>query len=102
LCLHLGNTPSPHGQERPLAQWIADWLQAQGIASWLQPLTDESANVVGRLPGAADGTSLIFDAHVDTGPALAPDTPERIRRIHSAWVEDGVFYGAGIINDKGQ
>jgi acetylornithine deacetylase/succinyl-diaminopimelate desuccinylase-like protein len=102
LCLHLGNTPSIHGRERPLAEWIRGWLEAHGITAWLQLITEESANVVGRIPGTADGTSLIFDAHLDTGPPLAPDATERERRIDGAWVEDGLIYGTGVINDKGQ
>ncbi|HEY7064172.1 MAG TPA: M20/M25/M40 family metallo-hydrolase [Chloroflexota bacterium] len=102
LCLHLGNTPTPHGQERVLAQWVADWLTSHGIRSWLQPITADSANVVGRIPGTADGVSLIYNAHLDTGPALPPDASESNRRIHQAWAEDGVLYGYGLVNDKAQ
>jgi acetylornithine deacetylase/succinyl-diaminopimelate desuccinylase-like protein len=102
LCLYLGNAPSPHGQERALAQWVAEWLTAGGIRSWLQPITEDSANVVGQIPGTADGVSLIYNAHLDTGPALPSDADERNRRIHQAWVEDGMLYGWGVVNDKGQ
>src|SRR5436853_1901289 len=76
LCLELGNMHSPHAQERPIAEKVAAWLAAQGIESWLQPLTDTSANVVGRIrgagAGAGDGTSLMFNAHLDVGPPLKP------------------------------
>jgi acetylornithine deacetylase/succinyl-diaminopimelate desuccinylase-like protein len=102
LCVDLGNTVSPHGQERPIAEKIAAWLQQHGVHSWLQPITADSANVVGLVPGTGDGKSLIFDAHTDTGPELSPDVPERVRRINQAWVEEGVIYGAGVANDKGQ
>ena len=102
LCLELGNTPSPHAQERAIAEMVADWLAAHGVESWLQPITDASANAVGRLRGSADGTSLIFNAHLDTGPPLPQDAPERIRRINGAWVEGELLYGQGVINDKGQ
>ena len=102
LALHFGNTPSFHGQERPLAEWIERWLAERDITSWLQPLTETSANIVGRLPGVADGPSLIFDAHLDTGPPLPANLPEPLHRIEGAWVEDDLLYGAGVINDKGQ
>lgn len=102
LCLDLGNTPSPHAKERPLAEWISAWQKANGIDSWLQPITQESANVVGVIRGAENGPSLIFDAHIDVGQELSPDAPERIRRIHQAWVEDDTIFGFGVVNDKGQ
>jgi len=102
LALELGRMPSPHGGELPVAERVRDWLEAEGIETWLQPITATSANVVGRLPGAGDGKSLIIDAHLDTGPAVPPDAPERIRRIHGAWEEDGMLYGYGVINDKAQ
>ena len=102
LCLELGNTPSPHGKELPLATKVSDWLKAAGIESWLQPITSESANAVGLIPGASDGASLIFNAHLDTGPAIPANAPERVRRINEAWVEGDLLYGSGVVNDKGQ
>jgi acetylornithine deacetylase/succinyl-diaminopimelate desuccinylase-like protein len=102
LCLGLGNTASVHGHERPIAERIAAWLEGIGVHSWLQPITDDSANVAGLIRGAGDGQSLILNAHTDTGAALTPDAPERVRRINQAWVEEGIIYGAGVANDKGQ
>ncbi|MBC7780770.1 MAG: M20/M25/M40 family metallo-hydrolase [Proteobacteria bacterium] len=104
LCLQLGNLPSPHAQERAAAQFVLDWLTASGIEGWLQPITERSANVVGHLPGtgAGAGASLILNAHLDTGPALAPDAPDAERRIEGAWVDGELIIGKGVINDKGQ
>lgn len=104
LCVELGNTSSPHGREREVASKVRDWLDANGIRSWLQPITDHSANVVGVVPGhdRDNGKSLILDAHIDTGRPLRPDAPERLRRIEGAWAQDGLVYGLGVVNDKGQ
>jgi len=102
LCLQLGNMASPHAQERPAAEFVREWLSNSGIDAWLQPITERSANVVGYLPGTGGGTSLIVDAHLDTGPALSPDATEADRRIEGAWVDGDLIIGKGVINDKGQ
>jgi len=102
LCLDLANTLSPHGKERAVASKVVDWFKANNIQGWLQPITERSANAVGWLPGVEDGTSLIFDAHMDTGPELPPSAAERLRRISQAWVENDIIYGWGVVNDKGQ
>lgn len=102
LAVELGRIPSPHARELTVAQRVTDWLTENGIESWLQPITDQSANALGRVRGVADGTRLICDAHLDTGPVLSPTAPERIRRINDAWAEDGILYGFGLVNCKAQ
>lgn len=102
LCLELGNIPSPHGRERRVAEAVVAWLDRNGIGGCLQAITEDSANAFGVIPGEGDGPSLVCDAHLDTGPALAPDAPERLRRIHTAWVEHDLIYGYGVINCKAQ
>lgn len=102
LCLELGSTPSPHGAELSVATKVVAWLDDQGIESWLQPITDRSANALGRIRGSSGDPRVIFDAHLDTGPPLPQPVPERVRRIHDAWVDDGMLYGFGLVNDKAQ
>jgi acetylornithine deacetylase/succinyl-diaminopimelate desuccinylase-like protein len=103
LCLELGNLPSPHAAERPAAEHVGAWLGRSGIDTWLQPITDRSANVVGHVPGTGvGGHSLIVNAHLDTGPALAPEATADDRRIEGAWVDGDLIIGKGVINDKGQ
>ena len=67
LCLELGNIPSPHAQERALGEAVVGWLTQNGIESYLQWITDESVNAVGVIRGAGGGSSLILNAHMDTG-----------------------------------
>jgi acetylornithine deacetylase/succinyl-diaminopimelate desuccinylase-like protein len=102
LAIELGRMASPHAGELAVANRVVEWLRDNGIEAWLQPITDRSANAVGRIRGAGDGPRVIFDAHIDTGPMLPADVPERIRRINDAWEEDGVLYGFGVVNDKAQ
>jgi len=102
LCLRLGNTPSPHGKERIVGEAVIEWLKKNGIQGHLQFITDECVNAVGVIPGSENGTSLIFNAHMDTGPELPPDAPEEAKKIEGAWVEGELIFGKGVINDKAQ
>ena len=102
LCLELGNIPSPHAQERALGEAVVGWLTQNGIESYLQWITDESVNAVGVIPGAGGGSSLILNAHMDTGPELPADASETDVRMEGAWVDGDLVFGKGLINDKAQ
>lgn len=102
LCLKLGNTPSPHGKERRVGEEVIAWLKKNGIDGFLQFITEESVNAIGVMPGSGDGTSLIFNAHMDTGPELRPDASEAAKKIESAWIDGELIFGKGVINDKAQ
>lgn len=102
LCLHLGNTPSPHGKERKVGEEVVAWLKKNGMDAGLQSVTEESVNAVGTIPGTGNGTSLILNAHMDTGKELGPEAPEAERKIEGAWVEGDLIFGKGVINDKAQ
>jgi acetylornithine deacetylase/succinyl-diaminopimelate desuccinylase-like protein len=102
LALELGRIDSPRGEELAVATRVLEWLRDEGIEAWLQPITDRSANAIGRIRGTGGGHSLIFDAHLDIGAPVAPTAPERLHRIHGAWVEQGILYGLGVVNDKAQ
>ena len=102
LAIELGQTPSPHGKELEVGTKVVDWLNQNGIEAYLQHITEESVNVIGRIPGTSDGTSLVVNAHLDTGPELSPAASETERRINGAWVDGDTIYGLGVINCKGQ
>ena len=102
LCLKLGNTPSHHGKERKAGEAVLGWLKECGIHGSLQFITDESVNAVATITGSGDGTSLIFNAHMDTGPELRPDATEADKKIEGAWSEGELIFGRGVINDKAQ
>ncbi|OGQ77550.1 MAG: hypothetical protein A3F90_11805 [Deltaproteobacteria bacterium RIFCSPLOWO2_12_FULL_60_19] len=102
LCLKLGNTPSYHAKERNVGDLVVEWFKASGIAASLQFITDESVNAVATVPGSGDGTSLILNAHMDTGPEPGPDATEADKKIDTAWTEGELIFGRGVINDKAQ
>src|SRR5918996_3099549 len=102
LCLQLGNTPSPHGQERIVGQAVLDWLKQYQINGQLQLITQRSVNAVATIPGSDDGPSLIFNAHLDTGPELPANASEDAKKLETAWTEDDMLFGKGMINDKAQ
>ncbi len=102
LCLELGNIPSPHARERALGEATVDWLKRNGIDAWLQWITGESVNAVGLIRGAGGGSSLILNAHMDTGPELSADAAGTDIRMEGAWVDGELMFGKGLINDKAQ
>ena len=102
LCLKLGNMASPHGKERKVGEAVLDWLKQSGIQGSLQFITEESVNAVATIPGSGNGTSLILNAHMDTGPELDPDATEAERKIETAWAEGELLFGKGVIRADGR
>lgn len=102
LCLLLGGVSSPAGKEREVCEVVVDWFGKEGIESFIQPITESSANAIGRIKGSGNGKSLIFDAHVDTGSEEAIGRGDIAKRMEKGFVENGMIYGWGIVNDKAQ
>ena len=102
LCLELGGMPSPHARERALGEAVVAWLKDNGIEAFLQWITDESVNAVGVIRGSGGGSSLILNAHMDTGPELPADASEADVRMEGAWADGDLVFGKGLINDKAQ
>ena len=104
LALRLGNTYSPWGSERLLAEEVLAWYEENNLPARLMPITETRANVVARIPGSGDGPSIVFNAHLDTeasGPdydtLMAVPDPNRVggRR------EGDRLFGHTILNDRG-
>ena len=103
LVLRLANVYGPVGQEMNTAREVHDWYRENGIESELVPLVGERADVVGRLRGHGKGTSLLFNAHLDT-EASGPDydnlmgvpDPNRV----GAWREGERIFGHTALNDR--
>ncbi|MBM4264660.1 MAG: M20/M25/M40 family metallo-hydrolase [Deltaproteobacteria bacterium] len=102
LCLQLGNTPSFHARERKLGEAVLQWLSAAGIKGELQFITSDSVNAVATLRGSGEGKSLIWNAHMDTGPEPGPDATDDELKMETAWVDGDMLFGKGMINDKAQ
>jgi acetylornithine deacetylase/succinyl-diaminopimelate desuccinylase-like protein len=104
VALDLGNIDSPTGNEGPVADYVYEWLGRQGIAARKVALVPDRPNVLGVLPGASHGRSLVFNSHMDT--TIHKDEWWTTRRaadpvFHSAWRVGDVLMGNGICNDKG-
>jgi len=81
---------------------VLQWLGAAGIKGELQFITSESVNAVASLRGSGDGKSLIWNAHMDTGPGLGPDASDDEKKLATAWIDGDMLFGKGMINDKAQ
>ncbi len=103
LCLDLGSTFAPFGQEAVVAARIHEWYRDNGIPSRLVELVEGRANVVARLDGEGSGASLMFNAHLDT-EVSGPDfdnlmqVPDPNRR--GGWREGDRLFGHTILNDR--
>ncbi len=106
LGVDLVNCPSPTGQEAPVAEYMLDWFQRQGLKAIRQEVDPGRPNAVGILKGTGGGLSLMFNGHMDTsytGTAedlriMATLEPEELLR---GSIRDGKVYGLGISNMKG-
>jgi acetylornithine deacetylase/succinyl-diaminopimelate desuccinylase-like protein len=104
LALALGNIDSPHGDEGRAAQYVYDWLAANGFAPRKVGATEDRFNVAATLRGSGGGYGLIFNSHLDT--TLRPDAIWSARdpndpMFHTAWIEGDEIFGDGVVNDKG-
>jgi len=105
LALELGNADSPAGAESAAAEFVFDWMEAEGFAPKRLGLGGTRFNVLGRLPGSGDGCSLLFNSHLDTSVAAGETLSTRHADdpiYHSAWRRGPLLYGNGVCNDKGQ
>ncbi len=56
------------GREAQIGYFLVDWFRERGIEAVRQPAVDDRANVIARLPGGGDGSSLMLCGHLDTMP----------------------------------
>jgi acetylornithine deacetylase/succinyl-diaminopimelate desuccinylase-like protein len=104
LALALGNLDSPTGSEGAASDHVFEWLEQAGFEPRRVALLPDRANVVARVRGSGDGTSLLFNSHLDTTIAREEvlTTPHAgAREYHEAWREGNRLIGNGIVNNKG-
>ncbi|MGI5920962.1 MAG: M20 family metallopeptidase [Syntrophomonadaceae bacterium] len=92
------DTTNPPGNEKALAQYIADTLENFGIKSHLDMLADQRANVVGCLPGSGERKTLLFNGHLDVVPA---GEQEWRHPPFGGQIDEGKIYGRGASDMKG-
>jgi acetylornithine deacetylase/succinyl-diaminopimelate desuccinylase-like protein len=104
LALALGNLDSPTGSEGAASDYVYWWLEQAGFDPRRVALLPDRPNVVARVRGSGDGTSLMFNSHLDTTIAREEllTTPHAgAREHHEAWREGNRLIGNGIVNNKG-
>lgn len=104
LMLRLGNTYGPFGHEAATAAEVHDWYLKNGMTSDYVEVADDRACVVGRIPGDGTGTSLIYNAHLDTEASGADfdtlmDAPDP--NVVGARREGDRIFGHTVQNDRG-
>jgi acetylornithine deacetylase/succinyl-diaminopimelate desuccinylase-like protein len=104
LTLDLCNIESPAGHEAEVGDFIFEWMRKEDFAPRKIGMFPDRFNVLGTLPGAGDGYSLIFNSHMDTGRSKADRWSIRApdaRINHAAWRDGDTLHGEGVVNDKG-
>lgn len=108
LAMRLVDTPSPPGEEGPLATLLAEDLGGRGFDTHYQAMDPHRGNCIARLRGDGTGPDLLVYGHLDTTftgdaredyPMLAgADRPDL--RPHAIRQGD-LITGLGISNPKG-
>lgn len=109
--------PSYTTEETELAEFIVDYLHAESIDARLQEVpipefaqtkSDRTVthNVIGKIEGNGEGTSLMFNGHMDHGPwdiRQRAETPfdEWEREPYEPVEGDERIYGKGSADEKG-
>ncbi len=96
------NVPSFTGSEEPMAELMRDTFGEMGLKVQWQQVEEGRANVLGVREGAGDGSSLMFNGHMDTSYSGREPWLAGVPGFQpAAFVEDGRLYGLGISNMKG-
>jgi acetylornithine deacetylase len=94
--------PSFTGDEEAMAGFVRETLLGLGLQVQWQQVEEGRANVLGILPGAGGGPSLMFNGHTDTSYSGREPWLAGIPGFQpQGFVEDGRVYGLGISNMKG-
>lgn len=104
LAVEMGRVLAPIGREKPMADYLMEWLGQNGFAPRRMVAAPERDNVVATLRGTGAGNSLIFNAHTDSDRTPEENiwvTPNPERSYPQAWVEGDKVFGRAVLNDRG-
>jgi acetylornithine deacetylase/succinyl-diaminopimelate desuccinylase-like protein len=92
-------TVNPPGNETVAAEFLRDYLEANGVQCELYAKVPERANLVARIPGRGDGPRLLLLSHTDT---VLAEASEWEVDPWSGELRDGHVWGRGALDMKGQ
>ena len=92
------DTSNLPGNERPCAEFLAEYLSSKGFVTEVQALPEDSsrANIIASIGNPA-GKKLIYNGHIDVVPVSEGWTSDPFH----AEVRDGKLYGRGTCDMKG-
>jgi acetylornithine deacetylase/succinyl-diaminopimelate desuccinylase-like protein len=107
LDAQLVSIPSPTGEERAVAEFIAEHLDSAGVEATYQSIDQDQGNAVGKIAGTGDGAELLLYAPTDTAftGQEAEDLPWLGRHIRAdlqtrGHLENDYVIGQGAENPK--
>ena len=92
------DTTNPPGNETAAAELLREYLEANGVACELHARVPERANLVARIPGSGEGSSLLLLGHTDV---VLADASEWSVPPFSGEVRNGEIWGRGALDMKG-
>ncbi len=92
LAFEMVQIESPTRKEGKVGKFYAEQLEKIGLEVEMDEIEENRHNVIGKLPGAGDGPSLMFNGHLDTIPIGNCVRPK---------LEGGVLWGRGSEDMKG-
>lgn len=90
---------NPPGDELPVAQLLADWMEKHGFEVAVQTIGGNRGNVIGIIRGSGEAPSLVFCGHLDVVPP--GDLGNWSYDPFSAEVVGNRIYGRGTADMKG-
>jgi len=100
LTRRLLRVDSTNGNETAVAEVLAAYLAAQGVAVELAGPDPARQNLIARLPGTGGGPSLAFVGHSDVVPADARDWTHP--PFGAVLDDDGYLWGRGALDMKNE
>ena len=97
LASDLIRIPSFTTEETPCAEWLASYLDEQGLAVTLQEIEPGRKQTIARLRGTGGGRSIMLNGHIDIDPLATGWS----RDPFVPWIADGKLFGHGVYNMKG-
>jgi acetylornithine deacetylase/succinyl-diaminopimelate desuccinylase-like protein len=93
------DTTNPPGNETAAAELLRAYLEENGVDCELYAKVPERANLVARIPGRGDGSSLLFLSHTDV---VLADPAEWAADPFGGELRDDEVWGRGALDMKGQ